>query len=705
MKKTMKILTNQRMIILLPIFLLSCASGLTKPPSSDFIKTTTSDLSKNPKFLRDLDLNRLSESERQAVVFLSADSFRKSGKDRATCDRLKYLSKDKSFPLRQLALVESFNVCDYSTLKVRHLWKTEFKEVHPAWKKEFLINSMAFAKKNDLKDHYIDFALEYFPLLETRTEKEKFLLKLKKETAQNIRVMQALYELSPRFIPKPKPDKFLEVALDFSRNRQFKQARKYFNKVIASSNLAPKDRLKAYKSKAFSYKLERNKKKYSWELEKVIKWFEAHKDWFKDENLREEYFDLRIQTARAQWTVNYRTRAEKTLSETISHPLCDSKTRANAYFILGKIEVEKKNYVLARNNYELGLDQPEIEDSILEYLSWSLGWSHYLDGNYKLALNVFQRNKKRSEERSFKRKLTFWEAKTLEKLGRTSDANDLYETLMEEDRFGYYGISAAMVLKKPLKLEAPTSYNQQETAYPILNWLITLGRYEEAKAFLKDLQKKHSSTDEIENILPLYHFAQWYEGGIFKFFKIPSEDIEDIQEEHLPAAYPLPHKNIILSEQKRSKLPAAFIYSIARQESAFNPKVRSWADAFGLLQLTPEKAKGLAKKTGVSYKNFSDLYDVQTNVTLGGELLKNLAKRYNGLFIPTVAAYNAGERPVKSWLKERKREDPFEFIEMIPYKETRNYIKLVLRNYATYSRLLNYGWNQSEDFFKEKFFF
>ncbi len=666
----------RRPLFLLPLIIISCATGGVG-------------LRPSPNLVSD---------------YKNAEELLAAGKKEESCLKFKKLADDKSFPLHQLALIQTLKTCPYTILEARKVWDDQLKNVHPAWKKDFLLTSMDLAKKNKLNSHYVDFSLEYLSFLETRKERENYLKNLLKETDNNLQVKQAYYELSPRFIEKPTKEEWSKVGYDFSLNRDFANARKYFNKVIKEKSLPPSERLQAYKRKAFSFKLERDKKRYSWQLEKAIKWFEKQKGWLKDSELRNKYFNLRIQAARAQWTVNYRTRAEKNLKATLNHPLVDSATSANAYFILGKIEAEKRKLEKAQAYYQKGLAQENINESTLEHLTWNLGWSYYLSNKLDRALEVFNQNLERSTDKSFQRKLTFWIAKTLRRKDQTKEANTIFEKLTEEDPFGFYGISSAMVLNKPLELEARKSYQKTLSPYPILNWLITLNKYDEAKDFLKDLQKKIDSPEEIEASLPLYHFAHWYEGGIFKFFKLTQEKREEVEEEHLPAAYPLPHQEVILAEENRSRLPAAFIYSIARQESAFNPKVRSWADAFGLLQVTPEKARSLASKLDVPYSDYSDLYNVKTNVTLGGELLKKLARRYEGKFIPTVAAYNAGDKPVRSWLKNRYREDPFEFIEMIPYKETRNYIKLVLRNYATYSRLLNNKWQKNENFFSQQFF-
>jgi soluble lytic murein transglycosylase len=105
----------------------------------------------------------------------------------------------------------------------------------------------------------------------------------------------------------------------------------------------------------------------------------------------------------------------------------------------------------------------------------------------------------------------------------------------------------------------------------------------------------------------------------------------------------------------------------------------------------PSVAKELARGTDVPYAEAEDLFDPEINVPLGAKEIKSLLSKYDQQYILAVAAYNASGSAIRGWLKTRFRPDALEFIEEVPYDETRAYIKLVLRNYVFYKRL-----NQSE---------
>jgi len=107
------------------------------------------------------------------------------------------------------------------------------------------------------------------------------------------------------------------------------------------------------------------------------------------------------------------------------------------------------------------------------------------------------------------------------------------------------------------------------------------------------------------------------------------------------------------------------------------------------MQLLPEVAKHHQKNTGISIDHYEELFLPEKNIPFGTSLLSDLQKKYKNQFILSTAAYNANEKAIASWLKTRFKEDSIEFIEDIPYEETRRYVKLVLRNYIFYNRLNN----------------
>ena len=689
----------------------SCSSSLTYPPSKKLIAEYRKKLEVDPNFVRDIDLNRLEENERQALIYLQAESFEKAGNDKAACDRYKYLSGDKSFPNAQLSLIKSLKVCDYISLKNILIWNTSLKDVEPAFRKLFLENSINLAEKKDQLEYLVNFGIEYTSYIETKEKKEKHLLKLLKRVGNKTElkeiVQSKLNDLSPRFIKKPNIDQYYDVGRDYARVRKFKMARNFYRKYFNNQSIPLENRIKAYYQYAFSYKLQRDKKSFAMRLESLINWIEKQKHWQIQPEVIKKYWELRIEMSKAFWTVDYRTKASKELLLVVQNEIAPASIKATAYLTLGLIELEKKNNDNAEQYFLSGLQQTSIDEDTLQDLSWNLAWNYYIDYKLQKAKNIFLQSINKSADNSFKRKLSFWYAKTLQKLGQLEEANDLWNEILSESSFDYYGIISALELKHKLpaineKIALEDRYTPSQTDYPILDWLVAYENWELAEEFLKDLQSQKNSQSEIEEVLPLYHFARWYDGGIFKFYKIDHEVRDESLNEHILAAFPTPYKEEFINAANRFGLPASFLFSIARQESSFNENARSWADAFGILQVTPEKAKSYAKKYRIPYSHYTDLYKPEVNIPIGTALLKDLLENGRGTFFSSVASYNAGKKPVNSWYKVRFREDPIEFIEMVPYRETRKYLKLVFRNLITYERLLGKEVKIDRDFLEKK---
>ena len=138
----------------------------------------------------------------------------------------------------------------------------------------------------------------------------------------------------------------------------------------------------------------------------------------------------------------------------------------------------------------------------------------------------------------------------------------------------------------------------------------------------------------------------------------------------------------------------ALAYAIARQESAFNPAAVSPANARGLLQLLPGTAQGVAKRYGLAYSRDRLTSDAAYNATLGAHYLGEQIAEFGGSYILTFIAYNAGPRRVPQWIdrfgdpRGKPIDEVVDWVEMIPFTETRNYVQRVMENYQVYKTRL-----------------
>jgi soluble lytic murein transglycosylase len=131
------------------------------------------------------------------------------------------------------------------------------------------------------------------------------------------------------------------------------------------------------------------------------------------------------------------------------------------------------------------------------------------------------------------------------------------------------------------------------------------------------------------------------------------------------------------------------VYAIARQESTFNQRTVSSAKAMGLMQVTPEAGRYVAKKFNVGFDVKRLLSDPVYNVQLGAAEIGDLLEDYRGSYILSFAGYNAGRGRVRDWVARfgdprDPKVDPIDWVERIPFSETRNYVQRVLENLQVY---------------------
>ena len=158
---------------------------------------------------------------------------------------------------------------------------------------------------------------------------------------------------------------------------------------------------------------------------------------------------------------------------------------------------------------------------------------------------------------------------------------------------------------------------------------------------------------------------------------------------HLHLRFPLAYEAQFRQAGLRTGLPVPLLISIARQESAMQADVRSSADARGLMQLLPSTARIVARRAGMAQPTAADLADPNINIRLGSFHLAWLVERYQGQTPLAIAAYNAGEHRVDRWIKDANDMPMDVWIERIPFRETRNYVKNVLAFRHVYGSKMN----------------
>jgi len=166
-----------------------------------------------------------------------------------------------------------------------------------------------------------------------------------------------------------------------------------------------------------------------------------------------------------------------------------------------------------------------------------------------------------------------------------------------------------------------------------------------------------------------------------------SAPIQSIPLAYWMILFPEPWWETIKAESEKNSLDPYLVASLMRQESEFNPSVVSYANAWGLMQLLPAVGKSMAREEGMSHFQTYQLLDPATNIRLGTRYLRQMLERFGGVQEYALAAYNAGDNRVADWQTAGPYQGMDEFVESIPFTQTREYVQAILRNEEIYREI------------------
>ncbi|AQX18577.1 MULTISPECIES: lytic transglycosylase domain-containing protein [unclassified Bartonella] len=286
----------------------------------------------------------------------------------------------------------------------------------------------------------------------------------------------------------------------------------------------------------------------------------------------------------------------------------------------------------------------------------------------------------------------YWMGRTAEALGEYKNAQHYFQRAAH---FGttYYGqLAASRLNEKKLEIYFPKPTMNERQSFSARKGVQVIQRLEAAgyanlaKIFYKEL----STTIDNPGELALLAVMSEKSGDYYTSLKIGKTAV--VQGKAVSAlSHPI---GAIPTSINFSATKKALIYAIARQESEFNPVAISKAGAQGMLQLLPTTAKALANKHSIawSHKKFSS--DVNYNTILGAHFLSEQLEHFNGSYILAFISYNAGFRRANEWIERygdprgQSLDNVVDWIERIPYTETRNYVMRVIENYEVYKARL-----------------
>ena len=164
-------------------------------------------------------------------------------------------------------------------------------------------------------------------------------------------------------------------------------------------------------------------------------------------------------------------------------------------------------------------------------------------------------------------------------------------------------------------------------------------------------------------------------------------DLAMLPRPYWEALFPRPYWADLKRFSAANGLDPYLVASLIRQESEFNPAAVSRANAVGLMQLLPKTGKTVAHQVELKRYNATQLFTPTVNMELGTRYFRGMVDKFGGSFEHALAAYNAGSDRVEEWMGQGKYRDTTEFVESIPFTETRDYVQAILRNASVYKQL------------------
>ena len=318
---------------------------------------------------------------------------------------------------------------------------------------------------------------------------------------------------------------------------------------------------------------------------------------------------------------------------------------------------------------------------------WDIAWLSYRGGDLATATDYFRTL---TEADAYRERALYWYGRVLATRGDNAGAATTLAMLVKEFPFGFYALSCS----KESTTEAPTLPTPADPTaglpvpegYERIKALISFGLTDEARKELAAARRRSASAKSTQSLARLYLELEDYHGALSLLAKEKPRLKASDPAFAWGVSYPLAYREAVRKQAEKSGVAENLVYAVIRAESSFSPTALSPVGAVGLMQLMPATAATILGTDAADR-----LTRPEVNINLGVRHLKDLLTLYKGDIVAAVAAYNAGSGNVNRWRKRFGQLPADQFVESIPFGETREYVKKVLAAAAIYNRLYRLG--------------
>ena len=329
---------------------------------------------------------------------------------------------------------------------------------------------------------------------------------------------------------------------------------------------------------------------------------------------------------------------------------------------------------------------------------WGVGFALYCQEQYPQALAAFERASQQAHQPHIIDQSLYWAGKSAAQLGQAEAATAFYHRVAAGFPRSYYSARAVLLghREQVLLKGRPAAHRRQNV--PALaqahleraGLLNQLGLRDWSAAEMKQAVRDYEGHKAALKVIRDYYEALGFRDQALRL-SLRLFDGQDPEE--LPRIYPTYYWEEIAAAAAEAQIDPFLVLSVIRQESTFNESAVSRAGARGLMQIMPHTGLTLARTLEMKPFELRSLFDPAVSIRLGSYFLGDQVRQFAAGpgadlgFELGLAAYNAGPHNARRWLESFPAEDPDAFVERIPFKETRLYVKLVLKNYAIYKAL------------------
>jgi soluble lytic murein transglycosylase len=306
-----------------------------------------------------------------------------------------------------------------------------------------------------------------------------------------------------------------------------------------------------------------------------------------------------------------------------------------------------------------------------------------------LALEHFNKVAVDTENPVAKARAAYWKGRTHEVLGHAQEARSFYETAAQYTTAYYGQIAAGKLGTGELAIRPAPALSPNERAKVLRDEVVRAVELlyhinERDLAAIMAVDSGENSDDQGKLAL-IGELTQRYDDGRSMLLLGKAALNRGMPFD----VYAFPTVGMPRYEPIGPPIEIGLLYSIARQESGFNPRIVSTANALGLMQVTPEAGRYVTGKFKVAFDQNRLLKDTVYNTQVGAAELGDVLKDYRGSYILSFVGYNAGRGRAKEWIAKYgdprdPKIDPIDWVERIPFSETRNYVQRVMKNLQVY---------------------